>query len=201
MEATYTLSVDLVCNLDDMIIRFIGVYGPTTHAQRAQLYDELKQAKPQVQIPWMLAGDFNVTLHITDRSNRNHSSREMIQFRNLIHSLDLIDLQLKGRQYTWCNEREILSFVRQDRFFISTHWASKFPNLIQRALPNAASDHCPVICHCETKFSCPNSFRIENYWLAMTDFNQLITEFWINRPLAQSPTQLQQKLLGLRKKL
>jgi hypothetical protein len=149
----------------------------------------------------MITGDFNVTLNPMDRSNQQHTMHEMTQFRNVVSSLELMDLQLQGREYTWSNERETPSFVRLDRFLISTHWANIFPNSIQKALPNASSDHCPLICSCETKFPCPNSFKIENYWLKLTEFRDLVKDCWQQTPQAQNPQELHNKLIKLRKKM
>jgi hypothetical protein len=85
----------LACTLDDTIIRFTAVYGPTRQADREKLYQELRQVKPQQQLPWMIMEDFNVTLKPMDRSNQQHTMHEMTQFMNVVSSFELMDLQLQ----------------------------------------------------------------------------------------------------------
>jgi exonuclease III len=178
MQGRYTISVDLAMNMDDTIFRLTMVYGPTNTTERANFYAELQQAKPNINMPWMVAGDMNVTLHTMDKSNTQHTSNDMRSFQQIVNSLELMDLQLQGRKYTWCNERKVPSYVRLDRFLISTEWTQKFPNTIQKALPNTSSDHCPIMCTSTIKFPCANIFRIENNWLNQQDFTQLVNEMW-----------------------
>jgi hypothetical protein len=64
----------------------------------------------------MVTGDMNVTLRKTDRSNRQHTQYEMRSFQQIVNSLEFLDLQLQGRNYTWCNKRDEPSYVRLDRF-------------------------------------------------------------------------------------
>jgi exonuclease III len=106
--------------MDDTIIKLIGVYGLTIQTSKHIFYQELRQAQHLQPIPWMIVGDFNVTLHQTDRSNQQHNTHDMIQFKNVTDSLELMDLQLQGMDYTWSNEQETPSFVRLDKFLIST---------------------------------------------------------------------------------
>jgi hypothetical protein len=91
--------------------------------------------------------------------------------------------------------------IRLDRILISLDWAQQFPNTIQRALPNAISDHCPIMYISQTKFSCPNTFKIENYWLKESDFAQMVITQWQTQTTAQTPHQLCEKLKNLRKSI
>jgi hypothetical protein len=68
-------------NMDDTIFRLTMVYGPTNTNVRANFYGELQQAKPNANIPWMVAGDMNVTLHMMDRSNTQHTPHDMRLFQ------------------------------------------------------------------------------------------------------------------------
>jgi exonuclease III len=200
-QGIYTLSVDLANNSDDTIFRITTVYGPTQHSDRHTFFSELRAAKPTNMLPWIVTGDFNVTLNPLDRSNQNHTQHEMRQFQAEVHNLELIDLTLKGRKFTWSSERENPTFVRLDRFLISTDWAQIYPNTTQRALPHATSDHCPILCMSQTKFPCPNTFKIENFWLHMTDFTSMVVTYWQQQSMAHNPNQLHKKLIGLRQRI
>jgi hypothetical protein len=94
IQGRYTISVDLTRNMDDTIFRLTMVYGPTNTNDRANFYGELQQAKPNANISWMVAGDVNVTLHMMDRSNTQHTPHDMRLFQQIVNSLELLDLQL-----------------------------------------------------------------------------------------------------------
>jgi endonuclease/exonuclease/phosphatase family metal-dependent hydrolase len=83
--------------------------------------------------------------------------------QHLVDDLALIDLPLQKRKFTWSQAHT--SFARLDRFLLSQAWNLAFPASTQKPLPNTASDHCPLLLTCETKFSIPNMFRFENYWI------------------------------------
>lgn len=163
----YCLTVDLAFNLDTSVTRITGVYGPSTYAQKQYFFREISDSKPTMQLPWILAGDFNVTLNPADRSNANYPPQQMMQFRELISSLSLIDMRLQGRQYTWSTAH---THVRLDRFLVNAEWMELFPNTTQRAISAAVSDHCPILCMCQTKFPTANVFRVENTWLKESQF-------------------------------
>jgi endonuclease/exonuclease/phosphatase family metal-dependent hydrolase len=122
---------------------------------------------------WILH-DFNATLNIQDRSNRSYPLHHTRAFKALIDSIGVIDLPLYDRNYTWSNGRELSSFVRLDRFLISTTWSTTFPNCVQTIAANTFSDHCPIICECESKFPKPNYFQFENFWLQVDGYNELV---------------------------
>lgn len=94
----------------------------------------------------------------------------------MINELGLIDLHLHRRN-TWSNERENPSFVRLDRF------------------------HCPVKCTCSSFIALPNTFKFENYWLKLEEFDHLILTTWANMPLAIAPQELTKKLTKVRQEI
>jgi hypothetical protein len=172
----FSITMDLQNVMDGSVFRFTVVYGPSQQANGHTFFQELCDAKTSDGIPWMVTGDLNVTLHIKDRSNQNQNINQMRLFRSLIDFVNLIDLPLNGRNYTWSNERNEPTFVRLDRFFISTEWSRMFPNSMQITLPNTSSDHCPLLCECRSSFPTPNFFKFENFWLCMGNFKEMVMQ-------------------------
>lgn len=148
-----------------------------------------------------MCGDLNVTLHTQDRPDNSNHRLQTARFRAVFDGLQLQDLRLQGRKYTWSNDRDEPAFARLDRFLISSSWSMLFPNTVQKAIPNTASDHCPMICQVQTKFPSSNIFRIENSWLKKDDFKDLVTQQWGSSSTATTPLQLYDKMVGLRKKI
>lgn len=190
-------SVDLVLNLDNTVFRFTGVYGPSNSRDKGPFFRELLRAKPGEGIPWMVAGDFNVTLKLEDRSNSRHPQHSMMRFRELVNRLELLDLTLHVRKYTWSKEGQNPTFVRLDRFMVNSEWTSSYPNTIQKAAIASISNHCLLICTSHTKFPTANIFRIENTWLKDEEFKQMVCTIWTSMAVAQDPNSHQTKIKAL----
>lgn len=197
----YMISVDLAVNIDNSVFRYTGVYGPSNQSDKMAFLNIVAAHKPELDYPWIIGGDFNVTLHTQERSNQAYPQYHMNKFRDLLQRLHLNDLRLQGRKYTWSRGREEATYARLDRFLVSTTWADLFPNTTQTAITNLASDHCPIICTCQSKFPTTNIFRMENVWLKNQQFKELVQSNWTASPTAQTPKQFCDKLMDLRKKI
>jgi hypothetical protein len=80
-------------------------------------------------------------------------------FNDLINLLELLEIPLVDRAYTWSNKRENPTLVRLDRCFVNLAWDTAFPNTGLSSLTRYASDHAP--CYSQpglTKLS-PAGFR------------------------------------------
>ncbi|XP_010229472.1 uncharacterized protein LOC104581962 [Brachypodium distachyon] len=69
--------------------------------------------------PWFIAGDFKLIVVPTDKNNDLINRRMMGKFRKLIRDLELKELYLNGRRYTWSNKREVATLEKLDRAFSS----------------------------------------------------------------------------------
>jgi endonuclease/exonuclease/phosphatase family metal-dependent hydrolase len=66
-------------------------------------------------------------------------------FNAIIESLDLREIALSGRQFTWASRRTILTYEKIDRILASVDWENKFPLVSVRALTRTGSDHTPLL--------------------------------------------------------
>lgn len=78
----------------------------------------------------------------------------------------LLDMNLKGCRYTWCNNR-LDGCVREkiDRVMVNAKWLECFPNAFGEALPAIGFDHSPIVLHsdvivCRRK----KMFVYEQFW-------------------------------------
>ena len=81
--------------------------GEATEAKvptKIEFLNNLKLAVANLQSPLILAGDFNLIADAGDKNNSNINRGLMSAFRQFINELELKDLYLHGRRYTWCNE-------------------------------------------------------------------------------------------------
>lgn len=96
---------------------FTGIYGPQLDHQKLLFLDELQALQTMCIGPWTIAGDFNLLYRAADKSNPNVDRAMMGCFRRLIDDLELKEIQLLGRRFTWSNEHSAPTLVRLDRVF------------------------------------------------------------------------------------
>lgn len=77
-----------------------NVYGPQSDQEKLIFLDEIRQLKTINELPWIILGDFNITLSHDDTTTHNPNLGIMLQFNNLIHDINLFDISLIGRTYT-----------------------------------------------------------------------------------------------------
>lgn len=103
-KGRYNVTVTLEQNGD--CFHLTSVYGPTSTQLRRDFFNEIRGLQHSDNLPWLLCGDFNVTLLQEDRTNVNSSNwRESTKFADLIIDLNLINLPLRGKNFTWSNSR------------------------------------------------------------------------------------------------
>lgn len=197
----YSITVQLKHNWEAMNLTVTAVYGPTNQRDRHTFFEELRQAKPQGGIPWIIGGDFNATATPDERTTDQNTWRSTLAFGSLISELELKNLPLEGQNYIWSNERDRPHMARLDRFIISTDWDTCFPNSRQRAMANTSSDHCPIILTAKTKFIRSRIFRFENAWLRSPALQELVKEEWESTPIATTPKDLDAKLNSLKQRV
>lgn len=71
-------------------------------------------------------------------------SREMGDFQMFVDNMELIDLPMVGRKFTWVS-KEGSAMSRLDRFLLSTGWLSQWLDLTQWGLNRSVSHHCPIL--------------------------------------------------------
>lgn len=69
-----------------------------------QFLQELRQIKQNLSDKWLIIGDFNMILSAQDESNNNLNKRLMGAFRRLVNDLELKEMSLRGRKFTWSND-------------------------------------------------------------------------------------------------
>jgi hypothetical protein len=97
----------------------------------------LKQAAP---LDWVIMGDFNLIYNSKDKSNDRLDQRMMTRFRRALNFLELKEIQLVGRKYTWSNQQDTPTMSRIDRAFCTTQWEEIYNNSILQSLASSSAD-------------------------------------------------------------
>jgi exonuclease III len=94
------------------------VYGPQEDNEKLMFLAELRWMQQLASDKWLIIGDFNLILQAVDKSNSNLNRRLIGEFRDVVQDLELKELNLRGRKFTWTNDR---THTRIDRAFCSAN--------------------------------------------------------------------------------
>ena len=97
------------CNTKGEQFGIIGVYGLQGWDEKMQFLHELRQTMQNsitAGVALALVGDFNLITRAADKNNSRINRRCITAFRSFINELQLKDLYLHGRRYTWSNEQD-----------------------------------------------------------------------------------------------
>jgi hypothetical protein len=97
----------------------------------------------------------------------------------VVNNLELRELELSGRQFTWANNLPTPTYEKLDRVLVSTEWELKYPKVMVKPLPRALSDHTPLL----LDMGMPSQhskkmFKFELSWLFKDDFYETVTRIW-----------------------
>eukprot|EP00267_Zea_mays_P032771 XP_008666548.1 uncharacterized protein LOC103645237 [Zea mays] len=177
------------------------VYGPQLDAHKLEFLHELRQLGSISTEKWLIIGDFNLIISAEDKSNNNLNKRLMGAFRSVLNDLELKELPLRGRRFTWTNSR---THTRIDRAFCSNDWDLMFPSCSVQALSSLVSDHCPLFLSGDTLRRPYKGFCFESFWPKLSGYSNVVENAWnrqltIFNPFLRLHTKLQRTAKALRK--
>lgn len=82
-----------------------SVYGLFRDEEKQTFLQELCDIRAHCPGPWLLVGDYNLIYAAEDKNNTNLNRRLMGKFCRFVDDLELKELHLHGRKFTWSNER------------------------------------------------------------------------------------------------
>jgi hypothetical protein len=117
----------------------------------------------------MIIGDFNFYRSIEDRNRSGGNLIDMNTFNNVISNIRIIEILLKGRNFTWSNMQSN-PLVHLDWCFTYVNSATSYPNTLLILLAKNTLDHIPYVVQIGTKVFKAIVFRFENYWIEHPGF-------------------------------
>ncbi|MCH91026.1 endonuclease/exonuclease/phosphatase family protein, partial [Trifolium medium] len=136
---------------------------------------------------WCVMGDFNSVIDHHERRGLGVNvdggrNSEMAGFDTFLNSLELIDLPLIGRRFTWFHPNGV-SMSRLDRMLISSSWFDVWGAPSVWVLSRDVADHCPFVLRYSSFDWGPKPFRFNNFWLQNRDFKEVVTKAWESQQL------------------
>jgi exonuclease III len=179
----------------------IAVYGAAQEEHKPAFLSELVRICEDEPLPMIVGGDFNIIRRIEEKNNDNFNTRWPFIFNAIIESLDLRELSLSGRQYTWANRRDTPTYEKLDRILASVEWEQKYPLVSVRALTRSGSDHTPLILDSGDQAFIGNksNFSFELDWLKTAGFVEIVAQQWASISAGSNPMERwQNKIRHLR---
>lgn len=102
-------------------------------------------------------------------------------FRTMIDSCELYEVQYKKSLFTWWNGRmdSDCIFENLDSILINIDWKWKYNHLEVEYLPRTRSDHAPLLFYYEERMLRPyKPFRFQNFWTLHESFMDVIRRNW-----------------------
>jgi hypothetical protein len=71
-------------------------------------------------LPILIGGDFNILRSPSEKNNDRFDHHWSFLFNAVIDGLDLRELHMLGRRYTWANTRDNPTYEKLDRILVAT---------------------------------------------------------------------------------
>lgn len=155
-----------------------GVYGPQGDAKKVEFMSEISDVRHLHAGPWALVRDFNLLVNPEDKNKATINRRMMARFKPLLNRLELKELYLNGRRYTWSNERREPTMEKIDHIFITNSWEDIYPASMLAVLGSAISDHSPLHLDLDAEFRIGRRFRFESFWTKAEGFHETVEHAW-----------------------
>ncbi|XP_071699756.1 uncharacterized protein [Rutidosis leptorrhynchoides] len=207
LNMTHQVIHCLVKTLSGGIQLFVSIiYADNYYITRRQLWQDLCMHKGFVgNHPWVLMGDFNVSLD-SDDSNAGSSriTIAMREFRECVEYLRMSDVNHVGLHFTWNQSPFSLNgkLKKIDRIMANDKFIEDYGNAFAIFQPYGISDHCPAI----LKFPTTNRarhkpFKFGNFIVYKEGFDDIVIKGWRRVVVGHKMFQVVKKLRWLKKPL
>ncbi|KAF5177633.1 hypothetical protein FRX31_032778 [Thalictrum thalictroides] len=187
IDGAFSVTITCILKENQFSWMMTGVYGPCKDDERNHFIEELYDLRAWSDLPWCIGGDFNVTRFVHERRGRQHITRFMSEFEELVENLNLVDYPLQGARYTWTNGT---SFSRIDRFLATADWEAHFSQAKEVALFRSVSDHRVVVLDCSRKRRGSVPFRFEVMWFENDGLLTCIDKWWNSSSFSEKTDEI-----------
>jgi hypothetical protein len=163
-------NINLMCTI---------VYAFNEEEKRKPLWDYIIDLSKNVNLPWLVAGDFNSILFSGDRlNNGSFNSVGDNNFIECINFSQLVEPAFTGNFFTWRGGISFSVHSKIDRVFVNSIWLDKFDNFGICFGNHSLSDHTQILINIQmqNKRKRQIPFKYKNSWHKYDDYHQVIYE-------------------------
>jgi hypothetical protein len=152
-------------------------------------------------------GDFNEAMWSFEHfSATQRPEPQMLAFRDMLETCELVDLGFFGLPYTYDNKRRGRGNVkvRLDRVVADNQWCNLFPKATVEHKVSPCSDHCPIVLKCDKEEELvqrPRYKRYEVMWERDASLPDHISNAWAAAGPKENLGQIRKGLAGVMKHL
>ncbi|GJW02174.1 RNA-directed DNA polymerase, eukaryota, reverse transcriptase zinc-binding domain protein [Tanacetum coccineum] len=152
------------------------IYASNSGVERKKLWRDLEVQKTVTAgYPWVILGDFNVTLQTGEHSSGSSTlTGDMIDFQECVNNIELDDLHCEGFYYTWTKSLknpQCRTLKKLDRIMVNEAFMDKFQNAYGVFLTYMISDHSPIILRIPNGvLKRKSAFRFSNFITEKNEF-------------------------------
>lgn len=181
---TYSITVHLKNKSNNVEWLFTTVYGPILSSLRNDFLNKIRSLALLGPSAWLICGDFNLIRSRFEKQGPTYNFVLSNRFNSLIASLDLVELPLLDRKFTWSRSPSSPSKALLDKILCSSDWITLYPAAIVHSLPRCYSDHNPLIPNASSIQTFHRSpIRFDKTWLSKEGFPELVISWWNSFPL------------------
>jgi hypothetical protein len=96
---------------------------------------------------WLIEGDFYLLRKRSEKQGKSFNHVVSKRFNSLIHYLQLVEISLYDKKYTWTRSISSNTFALLDRFICTVSWQQHYIHSLATSLSRVSSDHNPMILH------------------------------------------------------
>jgi hypothetical protein len=188
----FHIKLDMRNKSDDFIWSLVSVYGAAQGVHKHAFLQEMVNLANNTLHPIIIGGDFNLLRYPHEKSKGRFDNHCHFLFNVVIDSVDLREIAMVGRQFTWANGFPDPTYEKLDRVLMDSSWETKFPMVYVRVLLRIQdlSDHAPILL--TTRTPSPErmrSFKFELGWLCRDGFADIVKKVWENPVAGLAPIQ------------
>lgn len=142
----YTLSLQCRFTENQRLGMITGIYGPNKARRRKYLWGRLNDRKGLWDLPWLIGGDFNTIIYRDEKNGNSIITGIMGDFNEFSTEHNVLDLEIKGAEYTWSNRQPECVLCKLERFLICGEMDDILARLGAKAVARVTSDHIPPFC-------------------------------------------------------
>lgn len=171
-----------ICFLENKTTFYASfVYAFIEVEDRRPLWNDLSHFAGVIDSPWILAGNFKAIISLEENyGGLGEWNRVMIEVRDILLQLGLVDLRSIGENFMWWNKNpEEPIYKKLDRILVNAHWISTFANAMAVFLPRRLSNHSLGVI--ESGIQVPSRKKPFQYFIFLSGvphFADEISEVW-----------------------
>ncbi|KAL0416384.1 UNVERIFIED_CONTAM: Retrovirus-related Pol polyprotein from type-2 retrotransposable element R2DM [Sesamum latifolium] len=159
----------------------VVAYGANDIITRRELWHALDSLSDQIDVPWLVCGDFNAVLDDSEIcGTAGDTKQSMEEFRDCPVNTGLLTLPMQGEFFTWhnCSYDARSLWKRLDCMVCNDRWLERWPDAVYVSLSPHTSDHSPLVLKDYSELPRASMFRFDNYLAQSPGFIPEVQNVW-----------------------